>query len=59
MIPPTLRSLARLHGRDSTRQLAAVVHGAQRYQDSVNGGDTILTTIKQLAEAEAARSVPA
>jgi uncharacterized protein YndB with AHSA1/START domain len=38
---------------------ATVANGTERYQDSLNGGDGILTAIKQLAEAEAGRNVSA
>jgi hypothetical protein len=36
-----------------------VANGAERYRDSLNGGDSILISIKGLAEAEAPQSQPA
>jgi uncharacterized protein YndB with AHSA1/START domain len=36
-----------------------VANGAERYRDSLNGGDSILISIKGLAEAAAAQSQPA
>jgi uncharacterized protein YndB with AHSA1/START domain len=38
---------------------STVANGAERYRDSLNGGDSILISIKGLAEAEAAQSQPA
>jgi hypothetical protein len=36
-----------------------VANGAERYRDSLNGGDSILINIKGLAETEAAQTQPA
>jgi hypothetical protein len=38
---------------------STVANGAERYRDSLNGGDSILLSIKGLAEAEAEQSQPA